>query len=856
MKHWVELRVHGVSGTPPESLLGTPHVKQVAGDEYSRFFRPVPEPTDHVVEAYHWGKFTSGSWRQSLTLLLVPLGIINATQFMLPEPVTTVGKVLHAVGGACLRAIALVLTFLFTFAVSLILIDLFGWRWADKTRLLASFDDDRVLQVCVLLSAVGVLLLSLMGWSGRTRQPPGEATALEGGSGLGAGFYSVDPNAPTRRWLHVAAGFGLVALLADLARTGDNPGQDGGALRVVVVVGIVVVCAVVIFLGDPEKGVSVTWGRAQVVPDRWHAVVRKMAPVLAAGAGLLLLVEIVRLDGIDRRDAVVPAAARRLVDFDHVADGLLYGGIAAIGLLYVVVVAHLWRGDAYAWSRQDATARLVELVPIAVALAVGWQVDALWFRALLVVSAVALLVIAGWCVYRVVSPVTRPGEDAFYFRPYAAGLTPFLLAAVSVSLGVGFSSAAATAVSSTLELDVEKGVDVGTTPMLDRVAYAWGLTVGLVVLLLLTTLAYYALTARGYRSNAREMYAAPAADSTVLAEGWLGRAARGAYVGQLKNVLPAIIIVFAVTGLAIGAVQGYESQGCVRVTSGPSKCPDAPGWLDLLSEPRSDATSIFLINVGAFVFVAGAGLVVTVSRGALKSQGLRRGINVVWDIFSFWPHAVHPFVPRPYSRWTVLELRNRIRFHLGGRAGMPAPPAAPATPGEPPGPEVVVCAHSQGSLITFAAMMQLTQAERDRVAFLSCGSQLRVIYPRAFPAYANLAALTWLFGALGGRWINLYRVTDPLAGPVLSWKHDATSSRHFPLGTDAASAPDDQPVGEDRCRRSGNDWRLIDPIPYDAHCETRPVDAIHGHHNYWLDPSWGRALEHLRNGANPVADEV
>ena len=38
---WVELRVHGVSGTPPEELLGVPHVRQVAGDDYSRFFRPV-----------------------------------------------------------------------------------------------------------------------------------------------------------------------------------------------------------------------------------------------------------------------------------------------------------------------------------------------------------------------------------------------------------------------------------------------------------------------------------------------------------------------------------------------------------------------------------------------------------------------------------------------------------------------------------------------------------------------------------------------------------------------------------------------------------------------------------------------
>jgi hypothetical protein len=842
---WVELRVHGVSGTPPESLLGTPHVRQVAGDDYSRFFRPVPEPTDHVVEAYHWGRFTSGNWRQSLTLLLVPFGIVNATQFMLPEPVTAVGKVLHAVAGACLRATALVLTYLFTFALSLILIDLVGWRWADKTRLLTSFPDDRVLQVSVLASAAGVLLLSLMGWSGQTRQPPGDATALEGGSRLGGAFYSVDPNAPTLRWLHVAAGFGLVALLADLARTGDDPGADGGSFRVLVVAGILLVCGVVVLLGDPENAVSVTWGRAQALPDRWHGVVRRLAPVLAASTGALVLVAVARLDGVDRKDAVIPAAARRLVDFDRVADGLMYGGIAAMALLYVVVVAHLWRGDRYAWTRREAAARLVELLPVATTAVVAWQVGDGWVRGLAVVVAAVLVGLAGWAGYRVAVPGTPSGEDAFYFRPYAGGMSPFLLASLGVSLAVGFSAAAATAVSSTLNLDVNvtlsgDKVKVGTTPMLDRVSYAWGLTVVVIVAILVVIGVRYLMKAGGYRAKTEQMYQPSAADPTTLPSGWIGRVVRATYLGQLKNHLPGISITFATVGLAIAGVQGYESVGCGRVDGGPVDCPHAPGLLTWLSQPRDDVGSIFLINIGAGLFVAGAGLVVTISRGAFKNAGLRRGINIVWDIFSFWPHAVHPFVPRPYSRWTVVELRNRIRFHLGGRAGVPPDPVAAGRP------EVVVCAHSQGTLISLAALMQLTPAERDRVAFLSCGSQLRVIYPRAFPAYVNLGAITWLFDALGGRWVNLYRVTDLLAGPVLSWKHDETGSRHFPLAPGGVRADDDWVAGTDRCRRSGNDWRLIDPVAYDANCETGPVEVVHGHHNYWLDAAWTRGLEHLR----------
>jgi hypothetical protein len=95
--------------------------------------------------------------------------------------------------------------------------------------------------------------------------------------------------------------------------------------------------------------------------------------------------------------------------------------------------------------------------------------------------------------------------------------------------------------------------------------------------------------------------------------------------------------------------------------------------------------------------------------------------------------------------------------------------------------------------------------------------------------------------------VNLYRVTDPLAGPVLSWKHDASGSRHLPLLPGGVLGTDDRLPGDDRCRRSGNDWLLVDPVAHDANFETGPVDAIHGHHNYWLDAGWTRALDHLRS---------
>ena len=82
---WVELRIHGVSGTPPEVMLDCARVEQVAGDSWGRFLRPVNgvgEPLQsepgRLLEGYHWGRYTSGSWIKGLWLVLVPCGLVNA----------------------------------------------------------------------------------------------------------------------------------------------------------------------------------------------------------------------------------------------------------------------------------------------------------------------------------------------------------------------------------------------------------------------------------------------------------------------------------------------------------------------------------------------------------------------------------------------------------------------------------------------------------------------------------------------------------------------------------------------------------------------------------------------------------
>ena len=180
MADWVELRVHGVSGTPPEDMLASAHVVQVAGDDRTRCFRPadtlgreVRGTAGQLLEAFHWGRWTSGSWAQALWLLLTPFGLVNAAQFMLPPPWSApargrpppAGRTPCAVRCSgcsrwCSRCCSAV-------AAAVVVVDLAVWQWLARRQLPV---DDRVLVVTGLLVAAAIGFgLSLLG---RTRQGP------------------------------------------------------------------------------------------------------------------------------------------------------------------------------------------------------------------------------------------------------------------------------------------------------------------------------------------------------------------------------------------------------------------------------------------------------------------------------------------------------------------------------------------------------------------------------------------------------------------------------------------------------------------------------------------------------------
>jgi hypothetical protein len=266
---------------------------------------------------------------------------------------------------------------------------------------------------------------------------------------------------------------------------------------------------------------------------------------------------------------------------------------------------------------------------------------------------------------------------------------------------------------------------------------------------------------------------------------------------------------------------------------GASVCRPSGTWL---SDCR-DLPGLDLVTVGTVALVLLGVFLVYLGRRAVGDSAVRRGACVVWDVVAFWPAAVHPLVPPPYSPKVIEDLRRRIEWHVTR-----------------PGTFLVLAGHSQGSLIAAAALTRLSPQYRSKVALLTYGSQLQVAYARAFPAYVNHPFLCWLKkDVLADRWVSLYRETDPIGGPVLSWNRtDEPEYTSYRLGGDGPTADEHDPLTG--LRRCGAEWRLLDPCPADG--VLAPRQAMRRHSSFSVEPVWDLALAELTAPYRRAGDGV
>src|SRR6478735_3402513 len=291
----VELRVHGVSGTPPEALLSCPteFLEEVAGDKSAGFYRRQPWLDDvtngspgawrRILEAYSWGGLTSGPASRAVWLLFLPFIFINLAHWMLPP--ATKQRFAAAVSVGLLRLLALSLTLTLMLAAAVAVMDVMVWQCmgldycgSGLGPLSAMASAPRGVQVA--LSAVPLVVVIAVLWrlgKESTRvvgRPPNPAVMADEVPLESDTFWCTDPSVVRLRACHVmawTAGLGALTLAVP-ARYAATPGVHAVGTALLAANGVVLGIAVLTTMWNratARGGVGADWLTRPLLLLRW-----------------------------------------------------------------------------------------------------------------------------------------------------------------------------------------------------------------------------------------------------------------------------------------------------------------------------------------------------------------------------------------------------------------------------------------------------------------------------------------------------------------------------------------------------------------------------------------------------------
>lgn len=801
-----ELRVHGVSGTPPEAMLDDPHPEQVSGDDVGRVFRRrslvgsalTSGEVDRAVEAFHWGRFTAGSPTRALWLILLPFALVNMARFALLAPTDDAERRrYHGVNEGVLRLIGLGLSLSMVTNAAYLAFDLLAVQCptacSDAPGWLGAFVERPLgvrLAAAAVIPALVVLVLWVLGSRTFLYEPPGPSTAGVGpkqkvgeagqrrwtsktGSFADPSFWQGAANADTQRAAHVLAACGLLGalVLIDLPES-IAPGMpgwlawSGWLLLAGNLLGFVVGIGMVVRDPQPPEGAAVApyWvisrrvGAGLAVVSLGHTSLtmglrasdtastsslfgfEAAANVLAIGLGLLLVVLLVGCLA-----ATTDAAGKAL---RHGTSALpvpgafrpFWLGFGAWMLTNLAVALMSGFGTAVVFWFTNTLGR-ADVEPAAGAFVVGvsyWTSAALW-GAGVVMAALGVLPTIAWVMRKNFGKV---------------------LSAVVAAAGVMALGWAVTAGGTRTE-------DAELVDVLGWFLFAAGLLVLVAVALCVqatSTREYAEMVKADYVGSQNTEQRAASAGIAQTARQWRTANARYRY----HHASGAIVVGGSLLVLGAAAVAAWR---VVAASDDVSSSVDGPLVTPLIALGVAIVSSV---AVGLFAL----GL------ATWRNPAMRTATGIVWDLVSFWPRTAHPLCPPPYGGRAVLGVAQRADElyspDLGARS-------------------IVLSGHSQGAVVTMAATALLSGRTSSvgtmkALAMVTYGSQLQFIFSRLFPSFLGYEALHRTYESLGGRWRNLYRWTDPLGGPVLSWP----ASDDVTPGPD----PDQQPDPEQQPRRS------------------------------------------------------
>lgn len=819
-----ELRVHGVSGTSPESLLARPLVEQVAGDGIAGFYRPRlkaewyddrPRPERPAqddaprLEGYNWGGLTSGSPGRALWLLLLPFTLVNIAPRARPvEPKAltnaTLGRrAIHLVASRsrcvtwyCCRLLALCLTLLLVLTTAGIGIDLVWWQCRQDSvacrglptpvSAVLGWDSGTSLVLAAVVPAILLIALWAVSYGTVGRYEQTEESAAEPEDVHEKSRAEVplrsrwmwDNKEPVRRLrgLHLQAGTsGIMWLVTAAADDAVKPSLTftwlaGVGLPWLVLLYVVVMLAVP---GVSSRGPWAAWTKLVV----WG--------LLAVGVG-------VQTSRFAFEKYVGEAIARtksrpgsvRLYE-DTIVWLLFVTAVIAVVLTLVVICAAVaQRGMLTATGHS-------QLQP-----GVGGVACALLATLGVLLAAALSAAVYSYAGTWLTSGLLRPGPGAVgealevftlpdTFRAAAAAIFySFLLLAVVV-----------------LVCGVIVAVKCGVWP-LKNVAVT---------------------PASAFEKD----YGMNAATSTDPAHARRRKSIqRAMYLGTLVETIPKVAAGLTVAGAAISVAFGLVViSGPVSTTIGlsvpfgtegvDSLQTKQQGWLDrdLLLGPTVQGW-------GAFFALWSLIGVVTVAAIAFRVPATRRMVGILWDVASFWPRMVHPLAAPCYAERAVPDLVNRLRWHARE------------------GHKVVLAGHSQGSVLSAAALFRIGRSDdgmRASVALLTFGCVLRRLYGRMFPLYFEPQKLADLGDVVttgaDRRWLNLWRYTDYLGGQVTDGPPQDVPD------PEAATVDPDNSLSSPPIEGPRWEWHSPDPpvfgrLPGDT-TYVRPLR----HSSYWSDLS-------------------
>lgn len=701
----VELRIHGMGGATPEEHLEDPHPMQVGGDRIAGFYRS-GKASDHHLEAYSWGGLTSRDSIRALWLLLLPFALINAAGYLVPLG----GGDWHARYRRAIHGIVRLLSLTITLAllawVAGIAVDQFAYQCGGKV-------DCRN----------GRWWLAVFGHPTFGSDQPGRRLVV--GALLSLAVLSVLWYLSYRSWKRYEAVDATHTPSAERVDLSDSSFWQGEELvRRLRTLHVAAGIALLAFaLGYAVRSLSTA------VPGR----------VAAHPAWVVPLVEI----GV--------VAAFTLL-FRGVGFPLLSTRPARLVFLAAPALTLAWTATM-AWTATG----LPEVAAGPLPRIAGW------FRLLFDVALVLFLALA--VILLAVGLTRRSGDDPAVRRrrPGFFGFGPLVIAVLAFTLLSSILNGTSVVVANLLGEPVPYAQSTlgeirvpDVSPTQPAIAYpqvydlfAVGFTMGFLVLV--TGLVIWWLwerrrarreieTIRGEFDEREGPY--PFGDD----EAWCLRVARGRAFARMvdrADVPLALAMALALLLQAYGSWRILIGQGLDTIwETGPFE--SFTGWGAVR---QASVWFVSLIPIG----------LVLVARRSFRDRGWRRRVGILWDLLTFWPRAFHPLAPPCYAERGVPDLKHRVRRirKANGR--------------------VLMSGHSQGSVMAVATVLQLDEPERSGVMLLTHGCPVGRLYRRFFPDYFGGGVITALGrhiseGASTGsiRWLNLYRLTDYIGGPVFT----------------------------------------------------------------------------------------